>query len=118
MTNAPPLSPPSWDACPDWARQTLDRLLTNRATELDLLWAYPERLMTQAGMTADPWQQTLLRSISDRVLVLTARQCGKSQTVAAIALQTALLQPKSLVLLLSPSERQSSELALKVWELF
>lgn len=74
--------------------------------------------MTQAGLTPDPWQQMLLRSTSDRMLLLTHRQAGKSQTAAALALQTALLQPKSLVLLLSPSERQSGELALKVFELF
>jgi len=112
MNVAPP-SPHSWAGCPDWARQSLDRILTNRATTLDGLWAHPERLMTAIGMTPDPWQTDLLRSFSDRVLVLTARQCGKSQTIAAIALHTALLQPKSLILLLSPSERQSGELALK-----
>jgi hypothetical protein len=74
--------------------------------------------MTATGMTPDPWQQRLLRSCADRLLVLTHRQAGKSWSTAAVALHTALLQPKSLTLLLSPSERQSGELALKVWDLF
>jgi hypothetical protein len=39
-----------------------------------------------------------------------SRQAGKSTTAAAIALKTALLKPGALVLLLSPSLRQSSEL--------
>jgi hypothetical protein len=101
-----------------WAKQTLDRLLTGQATELDRLWAHPERLMIDAGMTPDPWQLRLLCSSNDRLLVLTHRQAGKSWSTAAVALHTALLQPKSLTLLLSPSERQSGELALKVWDLF
>ena len=66
--------------------------------------------MTAAGLTPDPWQQKLLRSSSSRLLLLCARQSGKSQAAAAVALLTALLQPGSLTLLLSPSERQSGEL--------
>jgi hypothetical protein len=46
-------------------------------------------------------------------LLLLARQCGKSTVSAALALQCALLEPKSLVLLLSPSLRQSQELYRK-----
>jgi hypothetical protein len=41
---------------------------------------------------------------------LCSRQAGKSQTAAALALQAALLEPPSLVLLLSPTLRQSGEL--------
>src|SRR4051794_24185914 len=106
MKNVIMPSLPSSAALPPWARAAIERILKKQASPLDLLWAHPQRLMTQAGMTPDPWQTALLRSVSDRLLVLTARQCGKTQTVAAIALQTALLQPKALVLLLSPSERQ------------
>src|SRR5262245_44691913 len=71
--------------------------------------------MRLAGLPPDPWQPTLLRSAGDRQLVLTTRQAGKSQTVAALALNKALLIPRALVLLLSPSERQSGELAQKVF---
>ncbi|HTU21797.1 MAG TPA: terminase family protein [Gemmataceae bacterium] len=68
-------------------------------------------------MTPDSWQTTLLRSSSDRVLVLASRQVGKSQTSAALALKTALLD-EALVLLLSPGLRQSGELFLKVLALY
>jgi hypothetical protein len=51
------------------------------------------------------------------VLILASRQVGKSQTCAALALKTALLS-ESLVLLLSPSLRQSAELFLKVMTLY
>jgi hypothetical protein len=43
-------------------------------------------------------------------LLLCSRQAGKSQTAAALALQAALLEPPALVLLLSPTLRQSGEL--------
>jgi hypothetical protein len=68
-------------------------------------------------MIPDSWQTTLLRSSADRVLVLASRQVGKSATSAALALKTALLD-ESLVLLLSPSLRQSTELFLKVLALY
>jgi hypothetical protein len=43
-------------------------------------------------------------------LFLCSRQAGKSLTAGALALREALLRPGSLVLLLSPTERQSGEL--------
>src|SRR5262245_23174024 len=62
-------------------------------------------------MSPDPWQTDLLRAPSSgRVLLLASRQAGKSQTAAALALRAALLEPPSLVLLLSPTLRQSGEL--------
>jgi hypothetical protein len=42
--------------------------------------------------------------------MLCSRQSGKSLTGAALALREALLRPGSLVLLLSPTQRQSGEL--------
>jgi hypothetical protein len=44
------------------------------------------------------------------MLLLCGRQAGKSLTAAALALRTALLEPPALILLLSPTERQSGEL--------
>jgi hypothetical protein len=82
------------------------------------LAADPARLMTAAGMAPDAWQEDVLRSSASRVLMLAARQSGKSSVAAALALRTALLQPASPVLLLSPSLRQSAELFRKVVELF
>jgi hypothetical protein len=66
------------------------------------------------GFVADPWQEQALRTESKRVIFLCARQSGKSTTSALRALHTAIYSPGSLVLLLSPSLRQSSELQRKV----
>jgi hypothetical protein len=84
--------------------------LTGQATELDRLWVDPPSIMTRAGLTPDPWQAELLRAPSPRTLLLCSRQSGKSAVAGALALQTALLEPPALVLLLSPTERQSGEL--------
>jgi hypothetical protein len=50
-------------------------------------------------------------------MLLTTRQGGKSTTAAALALKTALLEPGALVLLLSPTQRQSGELFRKAADL-
>jgi hypothetical protein len=71
-------------------------------------------LLRQGGMEPDPWQVAVGRSQAARILLLCCRQSGKSTTTAALALATALGEPGSLVLLLSPSLRQSSELFRKV----
>src|SRR5437868_253966 len=71
-------------------------------------------LSVQAGLVPDPWQARLLRSQAPRILLNAARQSGKSTTTATLALHTALYQPGALVLLLSPSLRQSIELFKKV----
>jgi hypothetical protein len=69
-------------------------------------------------MTPDPWQEQVLVSDSDQMLLLCGRQMGKSSVSAALALSTALLKDASPVLLLSPSDRQSGELFRKVVELY
>ena len=84
-------------------------LATNLELRLD-----PAAIMERGGMPPDPWQQRLLRSNAERVLLLCSRQSGKSTVTAAMALHEVLFRPKSLVLLLSPSLRQSQELFRKV----
>ena len=74
----------------------------------------PARVMAGAGLPPDPWQADLLRARSDNVLMLCARQTGKSTVTAALALHEAIYYPPALVLLLSPSLRQSQELFRKV----
>jgi len=69
-------------------------------------------------MEPDPWQEDLLRSRSDRVLLNCARQSGKSTTSAVIALHHALYHPGSLILCLAPSERQAKELFSKVADFY
>src|SRR5262245_4749665 len=78
----------------------------------------PAQLMVASGMPPDPWQEKLLGSEMGQILLLCSRQSGKSTVAAALALHTALSRPRSPVLLLSPSLRQSSELFRKVLELF
>lgn len=78
----------------------------------------PARLMKAAGFTPDPWQLRLLRSTSRRLLVNCSRQSGKSTSTAALALHGALFADKSLILLVSPSQRQSGELFRKVVDFY
>jgi predicted phage terminase large subunit-like protein len=55
----------------------------------------------------------VLRSAGPRLLLNCCRQSGKSTITALVALHTAVYAPGSLVLLLSPSLRQSAELFKK-----
>lgn len=66
------------------------------------------------GLAPDPWQRELLAADDRQLLLNCSRQSGKSTVVAALALHTALFQRGALVLLLSPSLRQSAELFRKV----
>jgi hypothetical protein len=66
------------------------------------------------GLEPDPWQERLLRSGSDRVLLNCCRQSGKSTMTGLIALHRALYHPGSLILCLAPALRQSQELFGKV----
>jgi hypothetical protein len=75
-------------------------------------------VLTGAGLTPDPWQAQVIRTAWHRALLLCSRQVGKSQTAAALALLTVLREPGSLVLLLSPTLRQSLELFRKVADLW
>jgi hypothetical protein len=74
--------------------------------------------MSDAGIPPDPWQADLLRCEFPQILLNCSRQAGKSRTAAAVALKAALLEPGSLILFLSPTERQSGELFLKMIELY
>jgi hypothetical protein len=62
----------------------------------------------------DQWQEDLLGSSSDRVLLNCSRQSGKSTMSAVIALHRALYYPGSLILCLAPALRQSQELFGKI----
>lgn len=73
----------------------------------------PVELARQAGIEPDPWQAEVLRSTSPRLLLNCSRQSGKSTITSVLATHTALYVPHALVLLLSPTLRQSSELFKK-----
>jgi hypothetical protein len=74
----------------------------------------PVRFAEAAGFELDDWQRALLRSRARRLLLLASRQVGKSTITGLLATWTALYCPGSLVLLLSPGQRQSGELLRKV----
>jgi len=69
------------------------------------------------GLELDPWQQGVISSTGKRDLLNCSRQAGKSTTAAVLGLHEALYKPGSLTILVSPSQRQSSELFRKVIEL-
>lgn len=73
----------------------------------------PARLLERAGIMPDEWQRAVLRSSARRVLLNGARQSGKSTISAGLGVHSALYEAGALVLLLSPSLRQSSELFKK-----
>lgn len=66
------------------------------------------------GIAPDPWQTQVLRSPAHRLLLNCSRQAGKSTTVAMLALHTALYTPDALILVVSPTLRQSGELFRKI----
>jgi len=78
----------------------------------------PVRFAEAAGIAPDPWQADVLRSSAPRILLNVTRQGGKSTITAVTAIHDALYTPDSLVLLLSPSLRQSGELFKKVMRLY
>ena len=81
----------------------------------DLLHALDASLFAREvlGLDLDEWQETVLKTSSKRVLMNVTRQGGKSTVAAAKALHRAHFMAGSLVLMVSPSLRQSSELYRK-----
>src|SRR5436189_2116296 len=101
---------PSSASMPGWARALEQRLLTGTPRPTDRFWAEPARVMAEAGMAPDAWQGDVLRSHSPRMLLCCTRQGGKSAVAAGLALLTAFVEAPALILLLSPTLRQSGEL--------
>jgi hypothetical protein len=78
-----------------------------------VLWAKSE-----LHFEPDPWQAEVLRSQSPRILLNCSRQSGKTTVTSIQALHAAIFRPKTLVLLLSPTLRQSSELFRNVLDYY
>lgn len=89
---------------------TLKALSADLRCALDPVTFAVERLQFEP----DPWQTEVLRATSNRILLNCSRQAGKSTVTAIRGLHAALYRPGSLVLLVSPSLRQSRELFVKV----
>jgi hypothetical protein len=91
-------------------RAELGRLLPAEHPALRQLRADPAAALRLSGVSPDPWQAEVLRAPPANALLLCSRQAGKSLVAAALALLVALLRPGALVLLLSPTQRQSGEI--------
>ncbi len=89
---------------------TLETMATDLRSALDPVAFATERL----EFTPDAWQEKVLQSAGQNILLNCSRQAGKSTTTAIIALHEAFYWPESLILLVSPSLRQSRELFVKV----
>lgn len=86
----------------------------------DLAWALDPAMFARDVLQfeADDWQARVLRWNGKRLLMNCSRQSGKSQTAATFATHRALYYPDSLILVVSPSERQSREFFRKIAENF
>jgi len=88
--------------------------------ELKVKLAAPDAVefaRTRFGFEADERQAEVLRSEAKRGILNCTRQWGKSTVAAAKAVHRAFTRPKSLVLVASPSYRQSGEFVLKAAEM-
>jgi len=97
----------------------LERRLAQIERELDRIdrpapsWPDPVALAVAAGLDPDEWQRDFLTARPHRGLLNCSRQSGKSTTSAALAVWTVVTDPGALVLLLSPTLKQSGELFRK-----
>lgn len=93
---------------------------TASALAVDLAAALDPVVFARSSLAFDPepWQEGLLRTTSRRVLVRCARQVGKTTTTSVKALHRALYEPGALVLVISPSQRQSDEVMLRIKGLY
>jgi len=76
----------------------------------------PVAFAVELGFTPDGWQEKALNWTGNRLMLNCSRQTGKSTMAAILALHLAIYS-MSLILLVSPSLRQSSELFRKVTDL-
>jgi len=72
----------------------------------------------KVGLVPDRWQESFLRSEHPRKILNCSRQSGKTTMAGLVALHQVVYHPGSLVLCLSPSLRQSSELFRKALEFY
>ncbi len=102
--------------------QTLGREPVTESPVLEVIRRDPTAVLRLARLEPDPWQAELLNtstsSAGEQVAVLTGRQMGKSTTAGALAVACALTDAPALILLLSPTLRQSGELFRKVQDIF
>jgi hypothetical protein len=74
----------------------------------------PVQIALKSGLKPDDWQADVLRSFDRQTLLNVSRQGGKSTVSSVLALHEALFNAMALVLIFSPTLRQSKELFLKI----
>lgn len=74
----------------------------------------PVLLARDCGISPDPVQARLLTTTARKTLVCCCRQWGKSTTTALIGLHEALYAAPAMIVLISPSQPQSTELFKKI----
>ena len=74
----------------------------------------PAEYLRNIGLEPYDWQQEALDPSLRRLIMLTARQSGKSTVVGGKALGKAKYVPGSLVLVICPAQKQSKELMKKI----
>jgi len=99
---------------PTEIRESFLAALQQRATAVADERLTAVELAQRCGIIPDDWQRDLQNSEGRQVILLCARQTGKSTISALIALHRALYVPNSLVLVLSPRQRQSQESYRKI----
>jgi hypothetical protein len=67
-------------------------------------------IMRNLGLEPDPWQVEVLEAGHPRLLLNCCRQAGKSTVVAILGMVEAIFVPGTKILLVSRSQRQSSEM--------
>lgn len=78
----------------------------------------PVVFAARVGFVAEQWQEDLLRSVERRQIVACARQVGKTHTTAIKVVHRAVYSPDSLVLVVSPTQRQSNEMLTRCRQVF
>ena len=90
-------------------RNALPLWLQNISESLD-----PALYARRVGFDPYEWQTKALDPTRHRIALLSARQVGKSTVVAVRAVHTAIFHPRSLIIIVSPSQQQSRELMIKI----
>ena len=77
----------------------------------------PIRMARRLDLEPYQWQEVVIEPSTGDLILLCARQSGKSTVVALKVYHTVVYQPGSLVLIIAPSRDQSKELMIKIDEL-
>ncbi len=82
----------------------------------DLMWTYEpdswaeDIVQPVTEFKLDPWQMQFLRDQREKLILLVHRQGGKSTAVGIKALHRAIFRDDQTIVLVSPTQRQSSDL--------